>query len=368
MVSILRKGLIAMIAIAMTLTMFPLIGGSAYADGEYEDDDGLIVKVSGDRLDVIVDAWNWSYNKDDNGEDDPGDGDGEPEYTLNMLGDEPSWSSEAGSVKTVFIGEGTWWIDDKSFNNFTKLETVYIPKSLGGIGYTNGEDSWGAFEGCNNISQIYYGGTKAEWNKLKGNIDGDNGSLLTADVEYEEGYKDFSDAKVSLDKNTFVWSKSKYFFKPEVKKVTLNSSVMENGVDYIWGIAYKSNVGKGKVTCYGRNEYVGEKTRTFKVIPKKTSVKKVTRPAKKKFKVTWYKRSEKMSEKRITGYQVKIAGNKKFTKEVKSFKVKGYKKTSKVIKVKKSKKRYYVKVRTYKIISGTKYWSKWSKVKSRVSK
>ena len=370
MVGILKKSLIAMIAITMTLTMFPLVAGSNAYAAEYEDDDGLTVKVNGDRLDVVVDAGNWFYNIDAD-DDDEGDGDGGYEYTLNSQdSDPPEWATTANksAVKTVFVGQGTWWINDKSFNGFTNLETVYLPESLGGIGYTNGEDYWSAFEGCNSIKKVCYGGTKSDWDKLKDHIYGDNGSLLDVDVEYNKGYKSIESAKVVLDKNTFAWNKSAYYFAPNVKRVSLGSSTLEIFTDYYVGTAAKSNVGKGKITCFGCNEYAGKKVRSFKVIPKKTSIKKVTSPAKKKIKVRWYKRAEKMSKSHITGYQVKIARNKKFTKEVKSFKVKGYKKTSKIIRVKKSHKRYYVKVRTYRVVNGTKYWSKWSKTKSKTSK
>ncbi len=368
MVSILRKGLIAMIAIAMTLTMFPLVAGSnAYADEPYDDGDGLLVQVNGSRLDVIVDATDWFWNKDAD-DDDEGDGDGEVEYTLGYFEDAYlNWADSASTVKTIFVGQGAWWIYDDCFKNFTNLETVYLPESLGGIGYDGVDD--GAFVGCNSIDKVYYGGTKAEWEKLiSDHTHGDNGSLLDATVVYNAGYIDISDAKVVLDKNTFTWNSSAYYFAPTVKRVELDSSTLSHDTDYIIGTTAKSNVGKGYVTCYGRNQYAGKKMRTFKVIPKKTSVKKVTSPAKKKIKVRWYKRAEKMSKSHITGYQVKIARNKKFTKEVKSFKVKGYKKTSKVIRVKKSHKRYYVKVRTYRVVNGTKYWSKWSKTKSKTSK
>lgn len=42
--------------------------------------------------------------------------------------------------------------------------------------------------------------------------------------------------------------------------------------------------------------------------------------------------------------------------------------TSKTIKGLKSGKRYYVKVRTYKVSNGKTYYSSWSKVKSAVVK
>ena len=48
--------------------------------------------------------------------------------------------------------------------------------------------------------------------------------------------------------------------------------------------------------------------------------------------------------------------------------VSSYKTTSKTVKSLKAKKKYYVRVRTYKTVSGTKYYSSWSKAKSVTTK
>lgn len=71
-----------------------------------------------------------------------------------------------------------------------------------------------------------------------------------------------------------------------------------------------------------------------------------------------------MAKSRITGYQIQLATDKKFTKNVKTVNVKGYKKVSKKVKKLKGGKKYFVKVRTYMTVDGTKYYSSWSKVKS----
>ena len=104
-------------------------------------------------------------------------------------------------------------------------------------------------------------------------------------------------------------------------------------------------------------------TKTFKIRPKGTSIVKLTK-ARKAVKVKWKKQSKKMSKSHITGYQICLATNSKFTKGRKTVTVKGYTKKSKKVKGLKAKKKYYVKVRTYKRISGTNYYSPWSKVKT----
>lgn len=70
----------------------------------------------------------------------------------------------------------------------------------------------------------------------------------------------------------------------------------------------------------------------------------------------WYKASSK-----TTGFQLQGATKKNF-KGAKSKFIKGYKKTSGTVKGLKRAKNYYVRVRTYRQINGTKYYGKWSNV------
>lgn len=58
------------------------------------------------------------------------------------------------------------------------------------------------------------------------------------------------------------------------------------------------------------------------------------------------------------------AANSKFTSGKKTVTVSSSKTTSKKITKLKAKKKYYVRVRTYKKVSGTKYYSDWSKTKT----
>lgn len=96
-------------------------------------------------------------------------------------------------------------------------------------------------------------------------------------------------------------------------------------------------------------------TKTVK--PKKTSIKKLSK-GKKKFTVTWAKVSG------VKGYQIQYSSDKKFKKNNKSVTVTKQKTTKATVKKLKSKKKYYVRVRTYKMVNGKKIYSSWSKVKS----
>ena len=77
------------------------------------------------------------------------------------------------------------------------------------------------------------------------------------------------------------------------------------------------------------------------------------------FTVKWKKKSS------ITGYQIQYSTNSKFKKkDSKTIKVKQVKTNSKRIKGLKVAKKYYVRVRTYKLVKKKSYYSSWSKKKS----
>lgn len=79
----------------------------------------------------------------------------------------------------------------------------------------------------------------------------------------------------------------------------------------------------------------------------------------KAFTVKWKKKSS------ITGYQIQYSTNSKFKKkDSKTIKVKQVKTNSKRIKGLKVAKKYYVRVRTYKLVKKKSYYSSWSKKKS----
>lgn len=72
--------------------------------------------------------------------------------------------------------------------------------------------------------------------------------------------------------------------------------------------------------------------------------------------------------KTVKGYQVQVATNKKFTKNKKSVKTKNNKKVQVTIRKLKSKVRYFVRVRTYKIDKNATVYSKWTKAKKKKTK
>ena len=103
---------------------------------------------------------------------------------------------------------------------------------------------------------------------------------------------------------------------------------------------------------YGNEQY--EYTVNVKTVaPIATSLTKL-KAGKKTFTATWKKQN-------VDGYELSYT-SKKNLKKAKVVKVKGSKNCVKVKKLSR-KKKYYVRVRTYRFIGGKKYYSKWSKVK-----
>lgn len=158
-----------------------------------------------------------------------------------------------------------------------------------------------------------------------------------------------------------------YNGKVQTPSVTVKAEgyTLKNGQDYT--VKYtdgRKNVGKYAVTVTLKGTYTGSKTLYFKINPKSTSISKLKAAKGKGFTVNWKKQTEKMAASVISGYQIQIATNSKFTQNKKAVKVKGYKKTSKTFNKLKKNKKYYVRIRTYKTVSGTTYYSAWSKVKT----
>ena len=153
--------------------------------------------------------------------------------------------------------------------------------------------------------------------------------------------------------------------------IKVGQQTLKQGKDYYISSDPIKDVGMSWVGAYsidGNKYRFGTDEDAFRINPKGTSIKWFKR-GKKAFTVRWNKQALKMSKSRITGYQIKYSTSKKFTKKTtKKVLVKGYKKTSQKIKGLKAKKKYYVKIRTYRTISKVNYYSTWSKVKSKKTK
>ena len=107
----------------------------------------------------------------------------------------------------------------------------------------------------------------------------------------------------------------------------------------------------------------GNSTSTKKKVKVSKAAISKLKAGKKQFKATWKK------VKGVTGYQIQYSTSKKFTKKTtKTVTISKQKTTSKTVKKLKAKKKYYVRIRAYKKVGKTKYYSAWSKTKTVTTK
>lgn len=142
-------------------------------------------------------------------------------------------------------------------------------------------------------------------------------------------------------------SATNYTYNSKVKKpsVTLTDSKgkkLKINTDYnVSYVSGRKNVGSYAVTITLKGRYTGTIKKTFTIKPKGTSISKVS-ATKKGFTVKWKKQKSQ-----TTGYEIQCSTSSKF-KSAKTLKNIKAKVTSKKVTKLKAKKKYYVRIRTYK--------------------
>ena len=163
-------------------------------------------------------------------------------------------------------------------------------------------------------------------------------------------------------------SATSFAYNGKVQKptVTVKDSNGKTISSKYYTVKYSSGckkVGTYKVKVVFKDRYSGTVTKTFKIKIKASSISKLTAKSK-GFTVKW----SKIAKAKATGYQIQYATNSKFTKNKVTKTITSYKTTSKTVTKLKAKKKYYVRMRTYKTINGKKYYSSWSEVKTVTTK
>ena len=186
-------------------------------------------------------------------------------------------------------------------------------------------------------------------------------------VSSNDGAADYpiviGEANVPISEAAITISNRTYNGKAQLAGI---SSIKYRGKKLVKGTAYTLS-GKGtKVGTYtakitGKGSFTGSVTKKFKINPKGTTLKSLTK-GKKKMTVKWNKPAAKYKS-QMTGYQIQYSLYSNF-KKAKTVKAGKDATTKKVIKGLKAKKKYYVRIRTYK----GKYYSAWSKAKTVITK
>ena len=266
---------------------------------------------------------------------------------------------ECSNLESLAIPEGVSTIGVQAFYWCTNLKNITIPKTVKKIGISS-------FFKCDTLADVYYNGTVSQWKAI--DINSYNETLNAATVHCTDGTitgeNNAPATKKSIAKATVSGVKAKTCTgKALTQSVTvkLGNTTLKNGTDYTVSYKNNKNVGTATVTVTGKGNYEGTVSKSFKINPKATTLSKVS--AKKKgFTAKWKKQS-----KQTTGYQLQYATNSKF-KKAKSVTVKSNKTVSVTQKSLKAKKKYYVRIRTYKTVNGKKYYSDWSKAKTVTTK
>ena len=142
--------------------------------------------------------------------------------------------------------------------------------------------------------------------------------------------------------------------------VKYNGKTLKNGTDYTFSYSNNKKVGKATVKITGKGKYCGVITKTFKINPAKQEIQKLTAKSKAFF-VDWAQKGS------ATGYEIQYATNSKFTR-AKKVTITNNKTDKTTVSKLSGKKKYYVRVRSYTTVNGTKYYGAWSASKSVTTK
>ena len=142
--------------------------------------------------------------------------------------------------------------------------------------------------------------------------------------------------------------------------VKVGNTVLKNGTDYTVSYSNNKKVGKATVKITGKGKYGGVITKTFKINPAKQEIQKLTAKSKAFF-VDWAQKGS------ATGYEIQYATNSKFT-GAKKVTITNSKTDKTTVSKLSANKKYYVRVRSYTTVGGTKYYGAWSAVKNVTTK
>lgn len=248
--------------------------------------------------------------------------------------------------------------DTEAYFSFgtSAIKNTSIKATIGGKEYTAVSD--GQYDYIIKKIPVLAAGTKISYTIQKGEaVYSGTSKILKGDLNLR--------GLLYLSKRSYVYSGKKIKPATSVEFEYNNwdkSKYLKKGTDYTVTYTNNLNVGTAKAKAMGKGNYGSSVTESFTILPKGTTISKVTK-AKKAFTVKWKKQAAKMSKSRITGYQIRYS-LKSSMAGAKTVTVKGYAKTSKTIKKLKAKKKYYVQVRTYKTVSKKNYYSAWSAKKT----
>lgn len=153
-------------------------------------------------------------------------------------------------------------------------------------------------------------------------------------------------------------STTKYTYDGKIKTPTVivkdsSGKTISSSYYTITRSSGRKYVGKYTYKITFKGKYKGTKTLSFVINPKGTSISSLTATSK-GFNVKWKKQATQ-----TTGYQIQYSTSSQFT-NAKTITVTKNSTVSKAVSKLKAKQKYYIRIRTYKSVGSTKYYSGWS--------
>ena len=258
------------------------------------------------------------------------------------------------SLTSVTLPNSITRIEENAFSACKSLTSITIPASVQEI-------ASGAFSWCENLKQVVLlnpntqidqtAFTHTLWQDQDQTSAGGNNNTITAPTTYVL-------SSVSPSVSSVVYNGREQ--KPSVVVMDTAGQV-KDASNYTITYSNNVNVGQATITVTGIGNCTGTVTATFTILPKGTKLSKVT-AKKKKALVKWKKQTAQ-----TTGYQIQYGRNAKFN-GAKITTIKKNKTVSATLKKLKAKKKYYVRIRTYKNVQingrSTQLYSNWSKAKT----
>jgi hypothetical protein len=237
-----------------------------------------------------------------------------------------SWTK----IKTVSGGDTVSWTDTDVSSGSTY---IYVVKA-----YAKDDDTtyWGSYKGTKTTAYLAIPTMKSVTNASNGL------TVKWSKVTGADGYAVYRKAGSETS-----WTK--------VKTISKNSTVswtdknVTNGTKYTYVV--RAYTKKDGATYWG--SYKSNKSSYYLTAPKLSSLTKGS----KQFKAKWSKNTK------ATGYEIQYSTSKDFS-NAKSVTVTKASTVSKTVNKLSKKKTYYVRIRAYKTVSGTKYYSTWSNSKN----
>ncbi len=280
----------------------------------------------------------------------------------------------AQALNNVVLPSTVKVIGDCAFENCSSLKSITIPASVGKIGAD-------AFADCNKNLVIKstcnsYAAQYANTNKIKASLTGCKNKSVTTKATTTKNGKiekkctvcgNVVSSTVIPKASSIKLSSVSYTYDGKAKTPTVTvkdskGNTLVKNTDYTVSYASgRKNVGKYTVKITFKGKYSGTKTLNFKILPKSTSITKLT-ATKGGFNVSWKKQATQ-----TTGYDIQYSTSSNFS-NAKTLCVANKSTTSRKLTCLSKGKKYYVRVRTYKTVNGTKYASKWSSVKTVTTK